>query len=53
LFLVEEGPVAWQVQQVLDDPGGHHDWRVTATVDLAASDEAGELVLRDVGLVQL
>ncbi len=53
LFLVEQGPDTWQVQQVVDDPEGHHDWRVRATVDLAASDEAGELVLRDVGLVQL
>ena len=25
-----------------DDPEGHHDWRVVATVDLAASDEAGD-----------
>lgn len=53
LFLVEEGQGTWQVQQVVDDPEGHHDWRITATVDLAASDEAGELVLRDVALVQL
>ncbi|QNN51688.1 DEAD/DEAH box helicase [Nocardioides mesophilus] len=53
LFLVETGPEAWQVQQIVDDPAGNHDWRVTATVDLAASDEAGELVLRDVALVQL
>jgi hypothetical protein len=53
LFLVEEGQGTWQVQQVVDDPEGHHDWRITATVDLAASDEAGELVLRDVALIQL
>ena len=53
MFLVEEGPEQWQVQQIVDDPEGHHDWRVVATVDLAASDEAGELVLRDVALVQL
>ena len=53
MFLVEEGPEQWQVQQIVDDPEAHHDWRVVATVDLAASDEAGELVLRDVALVQL
>ncbi len=53
LFLVEEGPESWQVQQILDDPEGHHDWRITAVVDVPATDEAGELVLRDVGLVQL
>jgi len=51
LFRVTEvpgprGPVAWQVRQVLDDPAGHHDWFIDARVDLAASDEAGELVLR-------
>jgi hypothetical protein len=53
LFLVEHEPDVWRVQQILDDPEGHHDWRITATVDLRASDDAGELVLRDVGLTQL
>ena len=53
LFLVEETTLTWDVAQILDDPEGHHDWRVTATVDLAASDEEGELVLRDVRLVRL
>jgi hypothetical protein len=41
---------AWQVRQIIDDPAGHHDWSITATVDLAASDEAGEPVLRDVAV---
>lgn len=45
LFLVEEHPGYWEVQQIIDDPEGNHDWRITATVDLGASDEAGELVL--------
>ncbi|GAB6856144.1 DEAD/DEAH box helicase [Microbacterium xylanilyticum] len=36
---------SWLVQQILDDPAGDHDWRITATVDLDASDEAGEAVL--------
>src|SRR5690606_20199793 len=40
------GPVAWQVRQILDDPADHHDWYIDARVDLSASDEAGELVLR-------
>ena len=48
LFLVEEGADVWSVQQILDDPAGHHDWRVVGEVDLRASDEAGELVLREV-----
>ncbi|MET9274320.1 DUF3516 domain-containing protein [Kribbella sp. NPDC003557] len=45
LFMVEEHPGYWEVQQIIDDPEGNHDWRITASVDLAASDEAGELVL--------
>jgi hypothetical protein len=32
----------WRVRQVLDDPEGHHDWVIEATVDLDASDEVGE-----------
>ena len=31
--------------QILDDPDGERDWRITAAVDLEASDEAGEPVL--------
>jgi superfamily II RNA helicase len=34
--------------QVLDDPAGDRDWRITAVVDTAASDEAGEPVLTEV-----
>jgi Domain of unknown function (DUF3516) len=42
---------AWQVRQVFDDPEGDHDWAITASVDLAASDELGEPVVTvlDVG----
>ncbi|MFP5218635.1 MAG: DEAD/DEAH box helicase [Actinomycetes bacterium] len=43
----------WHVRQVLDDPAGHHDWAVTADVDLDASDEAGEAVVRVHGLSRL
>ena len=45
LFMIEEHPGYWEVQQIIDDPEGNHDWRITASVDLAASDEAGDLVL--------
>ncbi len=41
----ESDPGYWLVEQILDDPAGDHDWRLFAEVDLAASDEAGELVL--------
>ena len=37
-------PDRWEVRQVLDDPAGHHDWRIDAVVDLAASEETGEPV---------
>jgi hypothetical protein len=39
------------VRQVFDDPEGDADWGITAVVDLDASDEAGEPVVRvvDVG----
>ena len=37
---------AWQVRQVLDGPEGDHDWGITATVDLDASDDVGSAVVR-------
>jgi len=40
------GVRAWRVRQIFDDPAGDHDWGISAEVDLAASDEAGEAVLR-------
>ncbi len=43
----------WEVRQVLDDPEGNHDWSILAEVDLAASDEAGDLVLRTCALDRL
>jgi hypothetical protein len=41
----------WLVRQVFDDPDGDHDWGISAAIDLAASDEAGEPVVSvsDVG----
>jgi superfamily II RNA helicase len=51
MLLIEEGKTAWTVRQILDDPAGDHDWGISATVDLAASDEEGTAVVRvtDVG----
>ena len=46
LFMVDEEARRWLVRQILDDPAGDHDWAITAEVDLAASDEAGEVVVR-------
>jgi len=45
LFQVATEPGMWRVRQVLADPADHHDWAVRATVDLAASDAAGAVVL--------
>ena len=51
LLILEEGPQAWTLRQIFDDPAGDHDWGISAEVDLAASEEAGQAVLRitDVG----
>ena len=54
MLLVTETPTEWRVRQIFDDPAGDHDFGISAVVDLAASDEAGEAVLRvtDVGQVR-
>jgi hypothetical protein len=51
LLILDEGADRWRVRQIFDDPAGDHDWGISAEVDLAASAEAGEAVLRvtDVG----
>lgn len=47
LVAIDERPSegVWRVEQTLDDPAGHHDWRIRAHVDLAASEEAGSAVV--------
>jgi len=51
MLLIEEGKTAWTVRQIFDDPASDHDWGISATVDLAASDEEGTAVVHvtDVG----
>lgn len=46
MLVVDEGVESWEVQQILADPAGDHDWRIWASVDLAASAEAGAAVVR-------
>jgi hypothetical protein len=41
-----DGARTWTVRQIIDDPEGHHDFAIVATVDLDASDAAGEPVVR-------
>ena len=48
-FRVVEEADHWVVTQILEDPDGDRDWRITAELDLAATDEAGELVLVTTG----
>ncbi|WP_156250107.1 DEAD/DEAH box helicase [Pseudactinotalea terrae] len=43
---IEERGDAWVLTQILDDPAGDKDWRLTAVVDIAASVAEGEPVLR-------
>ncbi len=51
LLTIRQQPAHWRVRQVFDDPDGDRDWGITADVDLAASDEAGEavVIVQDVG----
>jgi hypothetical protein len=37
---------SWTVRQIIDDPEADHDFAIVATVDLDASDTAGEPVIR-------
>ena len=50
LFHVTVEPARWLVRQVFQDPNSDHDWAISAEVDLPASDEAGEAVLRVTGV---
>jgi len=45
MLIIEESPGLWSARQIFDDPEGDHDWGFSATVDLAASDEAGVAVI--------
>jgi hypothetical protein len=52
-LVIDERQGEWTVRQILVDPDGYHEWAIVASVDLAASDEAGTPVVRivDVGLL--
>jgi hypothetical protein len=53
LLMIDEQPGQWTVRQIFDDPAEDHDWGITATVDLAASDEAGVAVVTVTEVSQL
>jgi len=46
LMIEASAPRTWTARQIIDDPDGNHDWAIVATVDLDASDAAGEPVIR-------
>nr|WP_036489197.1 DEAD/DEAH box helicase [Nocardioides sp. Iso805N] len=48
----DEGRIR-HLTQTLADPAGHHDWVIEAEVDLDATDEVGELVLRTIAMRRL
>ena len=49
----ESDPSFWRVEQTIDDPAGHRDWRIRAEVDLAESAEEGEAVVRVTEIIRL
>jgi superfamily II RNA helicase len=53
LLIIDHQPGRWAVRQILDDPAGHHDWAITAEIDLPASDESGTAALRVIAVGQL
>jgi superfamily II RNA helicase len=46
MLQITKEPTQWLVRQVFDDPAEDYDWGISATVDLAASDEAGEAIIK-------
>ena len=51
-FVVEVTDGTWTVEQILADPEGDDEWYLRVDVDLAASDDAGDVVLRFDGVHQ-
>ena len=51
LFILDEikenSEHAWKVRQIIDDSDGDHDWAITGTVDLDATQSSGEVVFFD------
>ncbi|HJE59329.1 MAG TPA: DUF3516 domain-containing protein, partial [Nocardiopsis listeri] len=45
MLQIEEEKDVWRLRQVFADPEEHHDWGISAEVDLAASDAEGRAVV--------
>jgi hypothetical protein len=50
MLMITEGPTQWLARQILADPAGDHDWGISATIDLAESNEQGVAVVRIVAV---
>jgi superfamily II RNA helicase len=53
MLILEETPGIWSARQIFDDPEGDHDWGISATIDLGASDDAGVAVVKVTSVGQL
>lgn len=51
LFMLDESHESdehiWRVRQIIDDSDGDHDWAITGTIDLDATQESGEVIFHD------
>lgn len=51
LFILDESHESdehiWRVRQIIDDSDGDHDWAITGTIDLDATQESGEVIFHD------
>jgi superfamily II RNA helicase len=50
MLQITEGPTEWLARQTIADPEGDHDWGISATIDLAESNEQGVAVIRVVAV---
>lgn len=50
---LEQSEHTWKVRQIIDDSDGDHDWAITGTVDLDATQESGEVVFVDYAVASI
>jgi superfamily II RNA helicase len=50
MLSITEGPTEWLARQTFADPAGDHDWGISATIDIAESNEQGVAVIRIVAV---
>jgi superfamily II RNA helicase len=46
LMIDRADPAVWRLRQIIEDPDGNHDFSIVGSIDLDASDTAGEPVVR-------